>query len=328
MGAFAGWVNGIYIYPDASTAHAGFVPDEAVAAEPKCPAKERTVSDRELKASGFYIDIPAWMPSGAVETEGIYAGACGAKVVVVSRQFQVLPQGQLIGLVLRPYSRTAPFPADAAQVEAITVDGRPAVAVKSMTEDGSGNTAIFFLTEKGLLQVGAFDLRFDDLMRVAGSMNLVQIGIQSPLCDGSKFELTPMKSVSEATGQETLIFALKNQGVDRCLLFGYPIIKMRDESGNVIPFIYAEHGDQMITNRIPQPIQLDSGDAAYFAINKYRCDRGDKIYAPKLEIGLPSNRGSLDYFDVRLPYCGPNDPGDRVSISPFEEEKDAVLSLG
>ncbi|MGZ4240389.1 MAG: hypothetical protein ACXVQ7_02105 [Actinomycetota bacterium] len=161
-------MNGIYIYPDVN-APAGFVPDKAVGEDPTCPRTERIVSEHELRTSGYYIDIPAWMPDGAVEREGIYAGACGTKIVVVSRQFELL-HGQLIGLVLRPGARTASFDAVVQQIQAITVNGRPAVAVKPLTEDGSGNTAIFILTDRGLLQVGAFDVRFTDLRRVAESI--------------------------------------------------------------------------------------------------------------------------------------------------------------
>jgi hypothetical protein len=120
--------------------------------------------------SGYYMDIPAWLPAGAGETEGIFGGACGTKIIVVSRQFQVLPQGQLIGLVLRPGARTATFDAVAQQIEATTVNGRPAVAIKSLAGDGSGNTAIFILTDKGLLQVGAYDIPFADLRKVAESI--------------------------------------------------------------------------------------------------------------------------------------------------------------
>ena len=168
-GPFAGWVNGIYIYPDLN-APAGFVPDKAVRADPTCPRTERIVSEHELRASGYYIDTPAWMPPGAAEQEGAWAGACGTKIIVVSRQFGVADTGASIGLVLRPGARTAQFDAVAQQIEATTVNGRPAVAIKSLTGDGSGNTVIFILTGKGLLQVGAYDVRFTDLKRVAESI--------------------------------------------------------------------------------------------------------------------------------------------------------------
>ena len=168
---FAGWVNGIYIYPDASNAPAGFVPDKTAGAGPACPGPSvRVVSEDELKASDYYIDIPAWMPPETVEQEAISGGACGAKIVVVSRQFQVGSYGAQIGLVLRPGARSAQFPAVAEQVRATTVNGRPAVAITPLADDGSGNSAIFILTDKGLLQVGDYGVRFADLRRVAESL--------------------------------------------------------------------------------------------------------------------------------------------------------------
>ena len=168
---FAGWVNGIYIYPDASNAPAGFVPDKTAAPDPVCPGQSvRVVSEDELKASGSYIDIPAWMPPETVEQEAISGGACGTKIVVVSRQFQIGSYGALIGLLFYPGARSASFPAVAQQVHAITVNGRRAVAIKPLTDDGAGNSAIFILTDKGLLQVGAYGVRFADLRRVAESI--------------------------------------------------------------------------------------------------------------------------------------------------------------
>lgn len=168
--AFAGWVNGIYIYPDASNAPVGFVPDKTAGAGATCPTVARVVSEDELRASGYYIDIPPWMPPGAVEAEAISGGACGTKIGVVSRQFELQPYGALIGLLLYPGARSAQFPAVAERVQATTVNGRPAVAITPLTDDGFGNSAIFILTDKGLLQVGALDVRFADLRRVAESI--------------------------------------------------------------------------------------------------------------------------------------------------------------
>jgi len=84
----------------------------------------------------------------------------------------------------------------------------------------------------------------------------------------------------------------------------------------------------MITNRRPRPILLGSGDVAYFAINKYRCDRGARVAAVRVSVVLPATRGPLALalgLEPPMDYCGPNDPGDLVSISPFELTENGVL---
>ena len=166
---FAGWVNGIYIYPDESNAPVGFVPDPAARTGATC-SSSRVVSENELKTSGYYMDIPSWMPPGAVEAQGIFASACGSQITVVSRQFELQPYGVLIGVILRPGVRNASFPAVAERVHATRVNGRPAVAITPLTTDGFGNSAIFILTAKGLLQVGGYGVRFADLRAIAESI--------------------------------------------------------------------------------------------------------------------------------------------------------------
>ena len=170
MPPFAGWINGIYIYPDASNAPSGFVPDKAAAAGPVCPGAARVVSEDELKVSGYYIDIPGWLPPGAVEHEQIYGEACGSRITLVSRQFELQPYGARIGLVLRPGATGAPFPAVANRVRQMTVNGLPAALVAPLTDEGFGNSALFVRTSRGLLQVGALDVRLSDLLAVADSI--------------------------------------------------------------------------------------------------------------------------------------------------------------
>lgn len=147
-------------------------------------------------------------------------------------------------------------------------------------------------------------------------------------CAASQLTIGNGERISEATGQNTLLFELRNRSSRPCTLFGYPLVTLLDAAEAVVPFSYARHGDQMITNVPPRMFTLESGRIAYIGINKYRCDRGGKSAAVKIRVALPNANSSLTLALGLYPpidYCGPNDPGDLVSISPFEPDEVAVL---
>jgi hypothetical protein len=131
--------------------------------------------------------------------------------------------------------------------------------------------------------------------------------------------IAPRDGMSEATGQHTLVFALANRGSTACTLDGYPRVELRDAHGR-LPFVIHRGGDQMLTARPPGPVRLAPGRQAYLALNKYRCDRGDKRRPTRIVLVPPGERSRLSapvtgwFFG----WCGRGDPGSTVSVTPIE----------
>lgn len=124
---------------------------------------------------------------------------------------------------------------------------------------------------------------------------------------------------SEATGQHTLGFVLTNRGPRACTLDGYPKLEFRDAKGRV-PFVIHRGGDQMLTNRPPGRVRFAPGHHAYVAVNKYRCDRGDKRDPTEVLLVPPGGgtRLSAPVRDRFTGWCGQGDPGSVVSVTPVE----------
>jgi hypothetical protein len=151
-----------------------------------------------------------------------------------------------------------------------------------------------------------------------------------PPCRSSDLDLDAGQPVSEPTGQHTVSVMLTNRSMQPCSLFGYPQVTLLDASGQALPFEYRHQGDQVVTSAAPKQFELPPGAGAYVTINKYRCDLGDQSLARTLVLFLPGDRTSLS-MSLRsssgvFGFCGPNDPGSIVSISPLEETFRATLS--
>jgi hypothetical protein len=143
-------------------------------------------------------------------------------------------------------------------------------------------------------------------------------------------DLEPWQPVSEPTGQHTISLALTNRLSHACSLFGYPQVTLLDAAGHSLPFVFQQHGDQVVTSDAPEQIELAPGAVAYLTLNKYRCDLGDQAVANSLQLLLP---GDQTVLSLSLPsesgvfgYCGAGDPGSIVSISPLEATFRATLS--
>ena len=137
--------------------------------------------------------------------------------------------------------------------------------------------------------------------------------------------------VLEATGQHSLALDLTNASGTTCHIFGYPGISFMDAAGKPLPFVY-QHTDQMVTSRAPQNVNLPAGSTAYVLINQYRCDLGDLDVAATLRF-IPPNTTSpivLSLTPLRgapqLSYCGQDDPGSLVAVSPVEPTAQETLA--
>jgi hypothetical protein len=139
-------------------------------------------------------------------------------------------------------------------------------------------------------------------------------------CVRPKLRLKLGESIDEATGQGTLLVAVINRSHHPCHLKGYPAIELLDRDYQRLAFDYRHGGDIMLRDVRPRMVTIRPDTDAYFAINKYRCDLAGEVAVSRMRVRLPGLRIRLG---LDLPrhtgfagYCGPNDPGSIVDISP------------
>jgi hypothetical protein len=140
-----------------------------------------------------------------------------------------------------------------------------------------------------------------------------------------RLSIAPTDGMSEATGQHTLVFVLTNRGSTACTLEGYPRVALRDAHGR-LPFVIRHGGDQMLTNRAPARVRVAPGRHAYVALNKYRCDGGDRRRPSRALVRPPSSSRWLSAPVVGwfFGWCGPGDPGSIVDVTPVEPTRHAL----
>lgn len=137
--------------------------------------------------------------------------------------------------------------------------------------------------------------------------------------------------VSEATGQNTIVFRLANRASSPCRLYGYPAVRLLAANGQAFPFKFGTRGDMMLTTAKPAPIELAPRATAFGAVNKYRCDLGDKGRVTRIEVVPPNQAGALatglGYWATvgYYGYCGPDDPDSSVDIAPMVATADKLL---
>jgi hypothetical protein len=157
--------------------------------------------------------------------------------------------------------------------------------------------------------------------------------LRSTLCRPSQLRIANGFQVSAATGQNPLSFVLTNRSAKPCVLDGYPTVALLDAHGNRLPFRVSHSGDQMVTSRPPVAVRVLPRRSAFFVLNKYRCDLGNLKVAKKLRVALPDVRTPAR-LTVAIPmypvigYCGGNDPGSVVTVSPIEPTLGAALAHG
>jgi Domain of unknown function (DUF4232) len=151
-------------------------------------------------------------------------------------------------------------------------------------------------------------------------------------CRQSQLRISNGPEVSATTGQNPLSFVLTNRGAAPCVVNGYPNVAFLDAQGRRLPFAVSHRGDQMVTSGRPVAVRILPRRSAFFIVNKYRCDLGDLRVAKKLRTGLPSVSTSAWLTVIpRYPliaYCGRNDPGSTVTVSPIEQTLEAALAHG
>jgi hypothetical protein len=138
-------------------------------------------------------------------------------------------------------------------------------------------------------------------------------------CARSQLRLRLEEPVDGATGQLTLVMALVNSSPQPCHLKGYPEIVLLDPRGQVLPFEYRDGASMTLTDVLPRMVTIRQGTSGYFAINKYRCDLGGDVLVSSMRVQLPGLSFLLPFVPLNRgfgSYCGPDDPGSIVAISP------------
>jgi hypothetical protein len=145
-------------------------------------------------------------------------------------------------------------------------------------------------------------------------------------CAAGALRLGPGPDVSAATGQNPVVLRVMNRG-PACVLTGYPGLRFLDRNGAAIPFVVRGSGDQMVTAARPRAVRMRHGGTAFFAINRYRCDRGDVTTVAAVAVTIRSH-ALRPVPEIRWGYCGAGDPGSIVHVSPFARSVNATLRQG
>jgi hypothetical protein len=159
--------------------------------------------------------------------------------------------------------------------------------------------------------------------------------LNTPPCGPGAIRASLTYPVSPQTGEHAYLFALTNSSKTPCTLDGYPHVTLSHGS-SPLPFVYRHGGGPYVTSRKPGRVNLDPGAHAYFAVAKYRCDSGVASAATLMTISHIGRAGTavlnlsqlaitaLDYCRKAIPGPG-TDPGNTVTISPFEATQQAAL---
>jgi len=150
------------------------------------------------------------------------------------------------------------------------------------------------------------------------------------VCAASHLRLADGPEISPATGENPRAIRLTNRR-QACTLRGYPTIQLADASGKLLPLHVTDTGDQMVTSTLPAPFRLRSGGHAWIVLNKYRCDLGDRQLVYTLRLQVPGGVGTATLSSPAShdwSYCGANDPGSTIHVSPFEPTLDRALAHG
>jgi hypothetical protein len=148
-------------------------------------------------------------------------------------------------------------------------------------------------------------------------------------CGASALALQYGPQVSPMTGEQAVMYRVRNRGQAACSLSGYPRVTLDTAQGSPLAFHYTDGRSQYVTKAHPKKVILQPGGSAYVLVAKYRCDLGGVASAATIKLALPGNPLIVLTGPVAAPgapgvaslgYCkgGPNDPGQTVGVSPVE----------
>ncbi len=155
-------------------------------------------------------------------------------------------------------------------------------------------------------------------------------------CGPAALTLAYGPGLSPMTGEHGVFYELVNHGRLPCALAGYPDIALY-AGRTALPFRYAHGGGPYVTSAAPAAVTLQPGQAAWVLGAQYRCDLGIIRSATTIRLILPGAARAVLTGPVAqdgagvpvLSYCrgGPGDPGQTVTVSPFESTKRATTRI-
>lgn len=145
-------------------------------------------------------------------------------------------------------------------------------------------------------------------------------------CSPAQITARHGQRVGGATGERAMLITLTNRGTRRCLLEGYPRVRLLTSAGTILNLPQFAQTLDYVTSARPRPVLLDVGATAYVLVAKYRCDIGDLKEAAAARITLPGTaadtalRVVMGSTSPGLALCkgGPTDPGNVINVTPVE----------
>jgi hypothetical protein len=162
---FRGWVDDIaYFYPQGARPPSN---DPAIGRIPDCTTDSRILSEAEIQATPYRIDIPPYLPPGAIENEAPYGIECQSDLISAFRRFDFRPYGGAVSIFRHVGRWTIEWGVSAGRISSGTIEGRKAAFIKPLTPEGFGDSAILVREAWGVTQISGDDLPFDELTRIA-----------------------------------------------------------------------------------------------------------------------------------------------------------------
>ena len=145
-----------------------------------------------------------------------------------------------------------------------------------------------------------------------------------PWCRAQHMSLARSDGIYGGTGVSGWLLHLRNQTGTACRLIRHPRLLLADARG-ALPFAVTYHRRCVRGCSVIHPpgiqsrtITVGAQRSVFVAFTKYRCDEHEYRVADRVLLRLDAALvvSLRDYPD--LGWCGRNDPGSRLDVSPFE----------
>jgi hypothetical protein len=145
-----------------------------------------------------------------------------------------------------------------------------------------------------------------------------------PWCRAQHMSLARSSGIYAGTGVSGWLLQLRNRTSTPCRLVRRPRLLLADAKG-ALPFAVTYHRRCVRQCSVIHPPGIQSTTATvaahrsvFVAFTKYRCDEHEYRAADRVRLRLDATLvvSFRDYPDMG--WCGPNDPGSRLDLSPFE----------
>jgi hypothetical protein len=163
----------------------------------------------------------------------------------------------------------------------------------------------------------------DSRTRASSPASALAFDLNEPHCSLASLRAVAGDPVSPETGEHPGTIDIVNTGPAPCWLMGYPRLRIDDAAGRALAFTYTDGGGYVTPNP-PAEVSIAPGAQAVVVFAKYRCDGPNHDIGTSVEVSLPGIARTIAVEGFGEPplldYCGPNDPGDLVYVSPVEPD--------